>query len=76
MTNSANSGASGANLVAEKVNTVGAVQTVANPAMAQITLEEAAEMGWLRMSALVAGIAFLSVTFYHALGRRPNSAHR
>lgn len=73
---SATTGMTGVNLVAEKVQPVGPVQAVANPTMAHLSMEDAAEMGWLRVFALVSGIAALGFTFYHALGRRPNSAHR
>jgi hypothetical protein len=47
-----------------------------NTALIPVPLEQAGEMGGLRLVSLVGGLAALGFTFYQALGRRPNSARR
>jgi len=45
-------------------------------AVIPVTLEAAQGVDFLRVAAMVVGIAALAFTFYHAIARRPNCVRR
>lgn len=47
-----------------------------NTAIISMPLEQAGDMGGLRLVSMLGGLAALGFTFYQALGRRPSSARR